>query len=280
MKNDVFKDNRNVVNKRSEGNKLFMVDYDRADHTYDDSFPFHYHDWNELYTLKEGACTYRIEKKEYILKKGDWVFIPAGVYHKVFYTESPHERLLIYFSKEYIEPSLIKQLNKFSVNPVYTPVDTDGEYIDNVIGNLFNEFNKPDEFSEMLYRNLLFELLVFFLRKPSFKNGEIGIDLVIAHTVEYIEHNYTQNLTLEELADISNVSVSYLSRKFKQIIGIGISEYIQMVRINNAKTLLIQTDESILKISNKCGFNDSNYFSYVFKEKEGISPLKYRKKYL
>ncbi|MBE7012099.1 MAG: AraC family transcriptional regulator [Ruminococcaceae bacterium] len=280
MRNEVFKENRNVANKQRVENNIFMIDNDRADYTYDDSFPFHYHDWYELYTLKEGTCIYRIEKKEYVLKKGDWIFVPAGIFHKVFYTESPHERTLIYFSKEYITPSLIKHLSKFSVNPVYTPEKNDDAYIHDVIEKLFNEYSTPDEFSEILYRNLLYELLVFFLRKPSFKNGEAGIDLIIAHVVEYIEHNYTQNLTLEKLADISNVSVSYLSRKFKQIMGVGVSEYIQLVRLNNAKNLLIQTNESILRISNKCGFNDSNYFSYIFKKKEGVSPLKYRKKYL
>ena len=109
------------------------------------------------------------------------------------------------------------------------------------------------------------------------KNGRIDVHDLAALVGE--DEVTVMNL-LEEMEDISNVSVSYLSRKFKQIIGMGISEYIQMYRINIAKKLLVQSDESILSISSKCGFNDSNYFSSVFKRKEGISPLKYRKRYL
>ena len=77
-----------------------------------------------------------------------------------------------------------------------------------------------------------------------------------------------------------SVNESHLSKKFKNVSGTGITEYIAYVRIMNAELLLRQNKYTISEIAFKCGFNDSNYFSTVFKRIKGISPLKYAKKYL
>ena len=57
----------------------------------------------------------------------------------------------------------------------------------------------------------------------------------------------------------------------------GISEYITFIRIINAEKLLLEGDDSITSVAQKCGFNDPNYFSTVFKKIKGITPLKFAK---
>ncbi|MBQ7900341.1 MAG: helix-turn-helix transcriptional regulator, partial [Clostridia bacterium] len=275
MKNDIFKEERNVCDLNKIPKSFFLVEPNRGDYTFDETYPFHYHDWYELYHLVEGSCTYRIGNKKYALSAGDWAFIPPNTAHKVTYKMGPHERQLICFSRDYISSQLIPKINIFITNPVYTPMPEEAAVVENIAGRVFSEFQKQDEFSPRMYKNLLFELLVHFIRKSSFIREENEIDMVVAYVIDYINLHYAENITLEELADFNNVSPSYLSRKFKYISGMNLSEYVRDVRLKHAKIMLVETNDSISQISDRCGFNDSNYFSYVFKKEEKISPLQY-----
>jgi AraC-like DNA-binding protein len=74
-------------------------------------------------------------------------------------------------------------------------------------------------------------------------------------------------------------SHSYVSHTFKSSTGCNFREYINLLRIEEAKKLLVNTSFSITEISMKTGFSNSNYFSLVFQRMNGISPKEYRKKY-
>ena len=102
-------------------------------------------------------------------------------------------------------------------------------------------------------------------------------NFIIENTITYINKHFSEKINLQELADINYVTANYLSRLFKQITGITLTEYIQTIRLNHSKTLLKATNEPIALIAEKCGFEDPNYFSYTFKKAESISPLQYRK---
>ena len=95
--------------------------------------------------------------------------------------------------------------------------------------------------------------------------------------VEYINNNFAENITLEEISEKFHVSKSHFSRKFKEVTGIGFNEYILLVRIKYSELLLMETDLSITEISGKCGFNSSCYFTSVFKKYKGMTPFKFRK---
>jgi AraC-like DNA-binding protein len=70
---------------------------------------------------------------------------------------------------------------------------------------------------------------------------------------------------------------SYFSRKFKAVVGTNFKNYVIFARVGRAQQLLINSDLSLAEISNACGFQDSNYFSTVFKRIIGISPAKFRR---
>ena len=277
MKKDIFKEDRRYSGISSKS--FFAVEKIRAFYTHDETWPFHYHDWYELYHLSEGSCTYRIGNKKFIMNAGDWVFIPPGTAHKTVYTTSTHERMLISFSRDYISSQLIPKINVFVNHPVYSLKKDDASVVENIANRIYFEYQNPDEFSPRMYKNLLFELLVHFVRNPSFISGKNEVDMGIVYVIDYINHHYPENITLEDMAYEINVSPSYLSRKFKYISGMNLSEYVRDVRLKHAKNMLVETNDSITKIAELCGFNDSNYFSCVFKKEEKISPLQYRKTY-
>lgn len=99
---------------------------------------------------------------------------------------------------------------------------------------------------------------------------------IIKRAIRYISGNYSQNLTLEDLAEHVNLNPSYFSSLFKQSTGSSFREYLNMVRIEESKRLLANTDYSIIDISLAVGFEDQSYFSKVFKKYTGLTPKQFR----
>ncbi|MFD0677715.1 MULTISPECIES: helix-turn-helix domain-containing protein [unclassified Paenibacillus] len=93
---------------------------------------------------------------------------------------------------------------------------------------------------------------------------------------KYIQEHYTQDLGLEQIADEMGVSVKYVSRVFKDKTGEYLTDYINQVRIEKAKELLVQTDLRVNDIAERIGIHSRTTFLRVFKKVEGISPNEYR----
>lgn len=99
----------------------------------------------------------------------------------------------------------------------------------------------------------------------------------IGQIIEYVDHHYTDQLTLEGLADTYGFSLSHLSRTFKKKAGVSFVEYVTKLRIDYASTLLRETEMSMMQISQACGFQDYFHFSKVFRRKTSLSPSEFRK---
>ncbi|HIS75375.1 MAG TPA: AraC family transcriptional regulator [Candidatus Merdivicinus excrementipullorum] len=95
-------------------------------------------------------------------------------------------------------------------------------------------------------------------------------------TMEYVRANYDKKLSLDEIAKNAFLSKAYLSSIFKEEIGESLTNYINRVRIEKSRVLLLDKEISLIDIANLCGFEDQSYFTRVFKKIVGISPKKYR----
>ena len=93
---------------------------------------------------------------------------------------------------------------------------------------------------------------------------------------EVVQNNYTFNLTLEEYAKLACKSVATFKREFKKIFNDTPAKWLMKKRINLATELLENTNLSIAQITFECGFENQSHFSRIFKEKVGMSPLKFR----
>ena len=91
-----------------------------------------------------------------------------------------------------------------------------------------------------------------------------------------IDADLTQDLTLAKLAKLQNVSAAYLSALFKKETGRTLTDYVNLKRVEYAKTLLAGTELQIQTIAQHCGILDIHYFSRVFKKYTGITPKEYR----
>lgn len=99
---------------------------------------------------------------------------------------------------------------------------------------------------------------------------------LIASIQNYVKNHLAENLNLTIIADYANYNESHISRLFKRYTGSNLSEYITSCRIEYAKSLLAQTEDTVQVISQKTGFHTSQYFSSTFRKSTGVSPNEYR----
>jgi len=101
----------------------------------------------------------------------------------------------------------------------------------------------------------------------------------IRQTISYININLSEPISIDEIANEVNISVSHLSRLFKKEIGENISNYISQKRTEKACLMLKFSDLSVAEISQYVGYLDNNYFVKVFKKNHGMTPSLYRKEF-
>lgn len=101
--------------------------------------------------------------------------------------------------------------------------------------------------------------------------------LLVKNVINYITSNILHEITIAELAEYFNVNPTTLSRNFKKDTNMSITEYVNYQRIELAKFYFEKGETSITDVSYKVGFNDSSYFTKVFKKVTGILPKTYIK---
>ena len=95
--------------------------------------------------------------------------------------------------------------------------------------------------------------------------------------MDYLRTHYNTPVRLEELAMKSFLSKSYFGKLFKDLVGMGFSEYLQKLRIDEVCKRLQESDTPVAEIANQCGFHDMKFFYLTFKKAIGKTPGEYRK---
>lgn len=101
--------------------------------------------------------------------------------------------------------------------------------------------------------------------------------LYLDQILGYVQENYMNDISLDDVADHVNLSVGYLSNYFKGKMDMTFVDYLTQFRLEKAKDLLAHTNEKIYKIAEMVGYQNSQYFVTIFKRKIGVTPLEYRK---
>ena len=149
---------------------------------------------------------------------------------------------------------------------------------------LCDEYNKNgNEFTplaENLLRSFLYSLINYAVNPDHPQNykslNSATVDIVPA--LQYIDSHFNENINLNALSDLCNLSISRFSHLFKDVTGTSAIQYINDLRVSKASMYLNTTSLSISDIALKIGFDDAAYFSRIFKKITGISPSDYRKK--
>lgn len=136
-----------------------------------------------------------------------------------------------------------------------------------------SRFENPDDLNIWLSKVLL------RFTNAVFNNAEVKHSDLIKRIIQYIRSNYMRKLSLNDISDSVNFSVSYICKLFKDEMNMSLTNYINQIRIENAKILLHRNDIALVDVSLRCGFEDQSYFTKVFKKSTGITPGTFREKH-
>ncbi|MBV7273500.1 response regulator [Clostridium thailandense] len=137
---------------------------------------------------------------------------------------------------------------------------------------------KPSDLKASVYKALKSIENIDSTKIANLKSKEIS-ENVMKTALKYIHNNYAQDIKLNNVADFVHLNPQYLSRYFKQKMGVTFTQYVTNLRLENAKKLLVNTDKSITKIALEVGYTDVAYFSRVFFRNENKSPYKFKMSY-
>ncbi len=147
---------------------------------------------------------------------------------------------------------------------------------------VFQAYLNPLPGSELLMKSCILNILYLLYQdscNPVHTMQLSPYGKVIHKTLDYINDNMNQKLSLKQLSDIAGLSPNYFHKVFTEVMKITPNDYITTVRLNKAKDLLLRTNLQIYNIADQCGFNNVSYFSFLFKKSFQLTPIDFRNKH-
>ena len=251
--------------------------------------PWHWHEALEFNLVLDGEVKVSTASQTQVFQKGEGFFLNSNVlaamdsdtdcimdshlFHPVFL--SGHFKSV--FETKYLNP-IVQNRNLDMV--AFRGTNTQQKQILNKLRQLGQLQKEPD--TEFQTRNLLSEIWLFLL--DEIKNAEPNIyhpqqknqDRILT-MISFIQENFAEKLTLEDIADSAAVSTRECLRCFKSSIRQSPMDYLIEYRVRTAKKMLETTDLSITDIALRCGFNSNSYYTKLFHRICGKTPNVYRK---
>ncbi len=234
------------------------------------NFPLHLHTSFELVITLDGELEINIDKKQYILNRGDAVLIFPNQIHSLS-TPQRSEHIIFIFSPKLVSAYSKIYLTKIPEGNLFRPSDF---YVKKL-----EILSKMKELSTMAIKGVLYSICAEFdsLALYSFrKETENNLLFSVFH---FVECNYQFSCTMSDLTKHTGYHYVYLSRYFKQCTGLSFTEYVNRYRINESLYLLSNCGKTVLQIAFECGFNSLRSFNRNFKKIMGQTPSEYQAKF-
>lgn len=257
-----------------------------------DSLP-HAHDFFELTYVTHGTVAHSLNfAKPEIIKKGDFILVDIGSVHEFAGIDknSVCETITLSFTDSFIHDKTdsfsrltdvfhCKRLNlpsNFAVTPSEIMLHDKNSLVYDYLMLILKHINMRKKQSGSALENLLSSLLIT-IAELSQNNIEHELSYTTAMLVNYIENHYNEQALLTTLSARMQYSVSYLSNKFHDEMGVSFNDYLKNQRIDVAKRLINTTSMKMPEISSLVGYTDHKYFSRVFKTMTNMTPQQYKR---
>ena len=240
----------------------------------------HTHQFSELFYVLSGKGVFYIEDEIVPVEADDLMIINPHVEH----TEKtlPNDPMeYIVFGVEGLAFSFDDPDSDTAKGYSFYSYGADKSQLINFAQLMLKEFHEKKPGFELVCHGLLQVLLVFISRKQHLNvisDTTFQLSKECALAKRYIDANYSKNITLDSLAEITHINKFYLAHSFTECMGQSPINYLTEVRLAASKQQLTTSNMSIAQIATNNGFSSQSYFSQIFKKKVGITPQQYRKR--
>lgn len=274
------------VNEEND-NLFYFFDYDVRSADINMQFQ-HFHTFYELCVLMCPNTTHFLEGKPYELQAFDIIGIPPNVLHRTQYPAGdPCKRLIIQFSLPKNVAGLSNEYEQLcslfhQEVPIFRFEPELRKKVYRKLNDIFLLAEKTDPMRDLIIHLKFIEFLtLLYLNQDQNQYANQAemtpMEKKIYSITSYIHAHYSEDLSLEFLAQKFYISSYYLSHQFKAITGFTLTEYIQMTRVRNMQSILINTRIPVTEAALICGFTSFSQFNRVFQKHIGMSPSQYRK---
>jgi len=253
----------------------------------------HYHEYVELlYGLPDCDISVWAEGCVHKVKTGDLCIINSGTAHTVISNTDKSIYLVIKF-----EPGILyaSEQSVFEFKYLFPFVEGSDEFrkvfrcdelaeteIPRLMEDIINEWTAKDYGYEIAVRASVIRAALYLMRKWHSEKTDLAV-YENSDSVKYIKRamEYARNSFLtanaNEAAGICGLSYGYFSRLFKRIAGKSFTEYVNSIKINEAKKMLATESKSVTDVAMTLGFSSVSYFARQFKKETGMTPHKFKK---
>lgn len=247
----------------------------------------HWHNNIEIMRMLQGTAEITIGTETFQAAAGDILIINQEELHRIV-SEDPTLTYSTFIfpiqalafasgddAQAYLEP-LMQNTMRF---PVRITEPKQRNILGSILQQILSVMEQKEAGYELMVKALFLQLIAEIIRRrqliavqqsPSQKSERLK------QILEYIQQNYPTALTISTMAETFHMSEKYFSRYFRTATGQNFTAYLNTVRVEKARSLLRETDRTVLEISFECGYENVSYFNRVFRNQMGISPLKYR----
>ncbi len=255
----------------------------------------HTHDFFELSYIAGGKGIQIVNTIEYNVSRGDLLIFNIGDSHEVL--PSPELSVVnILLKPEFVSNELAGSYDALDIlmltsfDDFRIPIETmlpklnfSGKNLiefEQLLNNMSDEFNSKEAGYKTMLRSfihILFVRIFRYMSRSKTDENKNGVFRLAPQILQYIEDNYHRKISLHELARECFYNPSYFGQLFKECFGQTPTEFIAQKRLEKAKLLLEEENNSIESISQSIGFKDLKQFYKLFKDYTGITPAEYRK---
>ena len=262
-----------------------LIDIIMSEGTFIDN---HWHDWVEFDYIVEGELEIKIDEKRLLLSSEDILMINFGLMHSLIVKKETHI-LSFQINCKYLVEN-IPWLDTSHIMCYSRTIQTIQDYerykrLIEIFKEMSYLFQKQDDISMVGYTGQL--LTFIYILQTQFQKDKSLItnrsllpllknkNTLITNVIYYVNIHYQYNLTLNNVAEYFHVTPQYISKIFRNELSMTFKQYINIIRLKNAKYLMFNSNKNITDIAYSCGFPNTHAFINLFKKSYHMTPKKY-----
>lgn len=260
-------------------NSLYTLDETIIQAPSNDYFRLHNHNEYEIYIFLEGDSHYVVEERNYSLSPGDMIIVRKHEMHRVFHnSEKLYRNFVLIVDPEFFKAKGCEEYENAFLNQTYklgNKINADDVRSSGLYDAIMRLKKYSDDFTNAytpIADSIMVEILYLINKINVFEDG-VASNKCIKNVINYINNNFTDEITLDMLCSNFFVSKYHLCRIFKKATGLTIQNYITQKRLMFAYEFQ-KSGHSLIESAFAAGFKDYAAFYRAYTKRFGVSPKK------